>query len=72
MGTRLRLWGSWGLHLREERGPLCGSGVGGDGGSSTDVLYLSFSSWVTRLVMRPHSSPMRKSTEMPRLIMARM
>lgn len=31
-------------------------------------LYLSFSSLVTRLVMRPHSRPMRKSTQTARAI----
>lgn len=36
------------------------------------LLYLSFSSCVTRLVMRPHSSPTRKSMHTPTVIISRM
>ena len=36
------------------------------------VVYLSFSSWVTRLVKRPQSSPIRKSTATPAPIIVRM
>lgn len=35
-------------------------------------VYLSLSSWVTRLVKRPHSRPMRKSRATPAPITVRM
>lgn len=66
-------------HLRgEEEEEEEGEGEGEEEGARSQsfvralVFYRSFSSLVTRLVIRPHSSPTRKRTHTLSAIMSRM